>query len=428
MKKLFFVLLVFGSIPLYSQVENELKRQPVDIPQFYIDVISFFSDDSLHSRVDLYSQVPYDALQFVKRSNQFEAKYDITFSFLDSDNSLVMEKSWTEEVHVSDFGETQSKLEYNLAERSVLISPGIYNLKCTLRDSESKKTSLIVKKVVVGNYSYHSLSLSDIMLVKKIAVNGDIKKITPNISGNIGDNNNSFALFFEIYSPHIDDSILIHYIINDVKGNEIVNRTKIYRTLSRRTQIITRFDSTEYTIGAYTITVSAHSYNDSTDIVPILKQKTFVVRWGNSPMNIVDLDLAIRQMRYIAHDDEYSRIQDAKTEKEKRKLFEDFWRRRDPNPDTKRNEFMEDYYARVQYANSHFSNYLAGWRTDMGMVYIMLGPPNSVERHPFDIDAKPYEIWSYYDYNRQIVFMDESGFGDYRLLTPIWDILRQLKY
>jgi hypothetical protein len=88
---------------------------------------------------------------------------------------------------------------------------------------------------------------------------------------------------------------------------------------------------------------------------------------------------------------------------------------------------MEQYYARVEYANKHFSHFMEGWRTDMGMVYIMFGPPSNVERHPFDIDSKPYEVWAYYDLNYQFVFVDSTGFGDYRLITPIWETLGHIR-
>jgi len=60
-------------------------------------------------------------------------------------------------------------------------------------------------------------------------------------------------------------------------------------------------------------------------------------------------------------------------------------------------------------------------------VFIVLGSPNNVDRHPFDYDSKPYEVWSYYEFNRQVVFVDETGFGDYKLLTPIWDLLHRGK-
>jgi hypothetical protein len=58
----------------------------------------------------------------------------------------------------------------------------------------------------------------------------------------------------------------------------------------------------------------------------------------------------------------------------------------------------------------------------MGMVFIMLGPPSSVDRHPFEVDSKPYETWSYFDLNYRYVFVDDTGFGDFRLVTPLWEV------
>ena len=98
----------------------------------------------------------------------------------------------------------------------------------------------------------------------------------------------------------------------------------------------------------------------------------------------------------------------------------DFWKKKDPTPGSERNEIFEEYYRRVNYANEAFSHYVEGWRTDRGMVFIILGPPNNVDRHPMDFDAKPYEVWQYYDLSKDFIFMDETGFGDYRLITPLY--------
>jgi hypothetical protein len=88
---------------------------------------------------------------------------------------------------------------------------------------------------------------------------------------------------------------------------------------------------------------------------------------------------------------------------------------------------MEEYYRRIEFANTNFTSYIEGWRTDRGMVYITLGPPNDIERHPFESESKPYEIWSYYRYNREFVFVDYSGFGDYRLIAPSLEALDQIR-
>ena len=57
----------------------------------------------------------------------------------------------------------------------------------------------------------------------------------------------------------------------------------------------------------------------------------------------------------------------------------------------------------------------------MGMVYIIFGEPSEIERHPLEMDTKPYEVWNYFELNREFIFVDYSGFGDYRLITPIWE-------
>ncbi len=155
------------------------------------------------------------------------------------------------------------------------------------------------------------------------------------------------------------------------------------------------------------------------------KEREFVMRWGIVPSTLADIDLAIKQTKYIATSKEYDAMVDATTLEEKQKLFQEFWRKRNPSPAMQHNEKMEEYYGRVQYANEHFSHFTEGWRTDMGMVYIILGAPSSVDRHPFEGDSKPYEIWTYYDFDKQIVFVDESGFGDFRLVTPIWDMVQR---
>ncbi len=412
---------------MYAQVEARKPLPTFDAPEFFVDALSFSTGDSLSSRVDVYVQIPYDVLQFVKSNDRYVSKYEITMNFLNDKNSSVSEKIWTEEVKVPIFEYTGSKKAYSLTQRSAEISPGLYTLKVQLRDNESGKIFSVVKKMIVDNYYKTPLALSDVMLVTRIATEGERRKIVPNISGNIGENNNAFSIFFEVYSANAEDSLEFRFVVTDVKGKQLLNKNQPYKMHGNRGQMITRFDSAQYSTGAYSINIEVRSVSSSNDEPFITKERLFVVRWGNLPISVSDLDLAIRQLRYISKDAEYDLISEAKTDEEKRKLFDEFWKKRDPNANTARNEFMEEYYSRVEYANKHFSHYQPGWKTDMGMVFILFGSPNNVERHPFDIDTKPYEIWAYYDFNRSIVFVDETGFGDYRLLTPIWDLIQRLK-
>ena len=144
------------------------------------------------------------------------------------------------------------------------------------------------------------------------------------------------------------------------------------------------------------------------------------------PTYASDIETAIEQLKYISSSKELKRIKQARDEN-KAEQFRAFWEAKDPTPATEKNELMEEYYRRVDYANATFSTFMPGWKTDRGMVYIILGAPSDVDRHPFEIDSKPYEIWSYYTLNRQFVFLDETGFGEYRLITPFWEVLERMR-
>lgn len=421
------LLLFIGTLTATAQVEARRPLSTFDLPEFFVDAISFSSGDSLTSRLDIYIQVPYDAIQFLRSGDKYAAAYDVTLNFLDEDGTAVSEKGWTERVTVPVFEFAQGHRMYSMTQRSVNLTPGIYTMRSQVRDEESKKVFTVVKKIVVGNYATSSISVSDLMLVNRITADGDKRTLSPNVSGNIGENRNSFSVFFEIYDQRIPDSLEVRYSITDGKGKEILSRTQSYRSRAQRNQMITRFDSMFYASGSYQLNVEVRSLLDDPNEIPAMKQRGFVVRWGNMPISISDLSLAIRQLKYLATNVEISAFDTASTDESRRVLFDAFWKKRDPNPATARNEYMEEYYSRVEYANKSFSHYQPGWNTDMGMVFILFGSPNNVERHPFDIDSKPYEVWSYFDYNRTVVFIDETGFGDYKLLTPIWDMLQRLK-
>lgn len=414
---------------IHAQVENRPRLIPSDVPYFNLDAISFMENDSAGSREDVYVQVPYEYLHFVAAGSSFSATYEITVDALDSDNAEVFEKSWQEEVKVSGFGETQSKQAYSLTRRSFPMQSGTYSMRVRVQDQETRKEFTRKIKITVPDFAHEEFELSDIMLLNRITTNGQSHSIIPNISGNLDEMQDGFNIFFEVYNRTKADSVELTYKVLDSKENDLFSQKEIFPLHGERTQIIARLDSSNFPVGQYTLAVSAQTITDvgNAKTVSAESRRWFFARWRDFPQTLEDIDLAIRQLRYIAKDNEYDSLTSAKTLKEKQELFRRFWERRNPTPGSRNNLYMEEYYRRVQYADDHFTHYLKGWRTDMGMVYIMLGPPDNVDRHPFDFDSKPYEVWSYYDLNRTLLFVDDTGFGDYRLYTPIWDILQRAK-
>ncbi len=142
-------------------------------------------------------------------------------------------------------------------------------------------------------------------------------------------------------------------------------------------------------------------------------------------------------VRWIITPEELTAFKALSNDEERDAFIEQFWQRRDPTPDTEENEFKEEHYRRIAYANEHFSAGRAGWRTDRGRIYIVFGPADEIESHPSggtydrpleegggETSTYPFEKWRYRyieglnTTNKQevwIEFVDTCMCGDYHI-------------
>jgi GWxTD domain-containing protein len=136
---------------------------------------------------------------------------------------------------------------------------------------------------------------------------------------------------------------------------------------------------------------------------------------------------------YIITDEERTAFKRLQTDEEREQFIEQFWLRRDPTPDTVENEFKEEHYRRIAYANEHYASGIPGWKADRGRIYIMYGPADEIESHPSGgtyerppeegggtTSTYPFEKWRYRyiedigsDIN--IEFVDPTMSGEYRM-------------
>jgi GWxTD domain-containing protein len=126
---------------------------------------------------------------------------------------------------------------------------------------------------------------------------------------------------------------------------------------------------------------------------------------------------------YIITDRERAAFKSLTTDAEREMFIEQFWLQRDPTPGTVENEFKEEHYRRIAYANEHYAADIPGWKTDRGRIYIIYGPADEIESHPAaGASAHPYEQWRYrfiegVGTNVIIDFVDSTGTGDYRMTS-----------
>src|SRR5213596_1148139 len=136
---------------------------------------------------------------------------------------------------------------------------------------------------------------------------------------------------------------------------------------------------------------------------------------------------------YIITPDERNAFLQLATNEEREQFIEQFWLRRSSNPALPDNDFKEEHYRRIAYANEHYASGIPGWKTDRGRMYIMWGPPDEIESHPtggtYDrpmeegggsISTYPWETWRWrylegIGENIILEFVDPSGAGEYHM-------------
>src|SRR6201997_2432613 len=138
-------------------------------------------------------------------------------------------------------------------------------------------------------------------------------------------------------------------------------------------------------------------------------------------------------VRWIITDEERAAFKQLSNDDERDQFIEQFWLRRDPTPDTAENEYKEEHYRRIAYANEHFASGVPGWKTDRGRMYVMYGKPDEIESHPSggnyqrpaeegggSTSTFPFEVWRYrylegVGQEINIEFVDPCMCGEYHM-------------
>ncbi len=137
--------------------------------------------------------------------------------------------------------------------------------------------------------------------------------------------------------------------------------------------------------------------------------------------------------KYLLTPDEVAAFRRLGTNEEREQFIENFWRRRNPDPESSTNSFKEEHYRRIAYANEHFASGIPGWKTDRGHIYIVWGPPDEIDSHPtggtYDrplwqgggsTQTYSWELWRYRHLEGigdtiELEFVDPTGSGEYHL-------------
>ena len=403
MKKFLIYLLFISTI--FSQNRN-LDR---NIDQFKIDTFTRPIESGL-VEVMCFVKIPNYSLQFVKEGRSFIAEYDANISVVDEDDVEVATGSFSDKIVVKKFSETTSRVKSTILSSSFFVPLEDYLVSVNIKDIDTKLTSKKAKKVNLDDFSDTFQVYEPIFLKETDGEWGFSDNEFPIDANQIIIKENQLKFYqYATISPGDYTMVINVFSGKKLQWTDTINSSSDNKVVSHlinlETKDINKVDlKIEVTVNQGELSVSKSSKFKSRD--------SFM--FGG----IGNIDLALSQMNYILTTEERKELKNLK-QSEKENFFKKSWARRDPKPETKINELMDEYYARVQFAEENFSRGSSGgWRSDMGMIFILFGKPDDIQRYSSMQSNYTYETWYYFSIGEEFAFVDDYGFGDYRLRRP----------
>jgi len=345
MIKRIFCITLLMALPALAQVELQQKNS-YEPPHFYFDALNFKADSG-NSRLDFYFQIPYDEIQFVKSGNEFRSSYEISLQLAGSDGTPELEEVWDERPSCQSYDETTSRTISSSTQRHFIVRPGSYTLQVAVTDSETKKTYMAQRIFVARDYSAPTLSISDIMLLKTSTSSSDKRIIIPDVDGNVISQKDSFEIFYEVYFPELRDSTLATTEIFGTKNKVLYSNAEWLHGMKTTQRIVSSIPKDSLAMGVFRLNISLR--DSASDDAPITANATrlFSIHFPELPLSITDIDKAADELRYIASLSTIDSIKTATDPLIKEKIFIRFWQNYNPNPSSRTNPAMEEYYNRV---------------------------------------------------------------------------------
>jgi GWxTD domain-containing protein len=368
-------------------------------------------DQSLE--VIAYVEIYNKNLQFLKKDTHFESSFDLNISVISKDGSKIADKSFSDIIKVKNFSQTVSMINPILIVNTFEIPKEEFSINFSLKDLDTKLVGKKQKKITKKNLSYgkYSKIFKPIFVKSKKGEWGfDANKYPTKINEVVAKEN--FIEFYQYISMDGYENSIDFSIISDKKN--IWKKSFNQKNKDKFIELIRVPIKDIYTSDLrLKIEVSKDGKNVSSKSFPF-ELKNDLIKLSSAK----NFSTALEQMNYILTTEERKELRGLKNP-QKENFFKKVWAKRDPDVTTKQNELMVEYYKRVAFAEQNFSRGTSGgWRSDMGMIYILFGKPDDISRSINSQQSYNFQTWYYYQISEEFLFIDDFGFGDYRLRTP----------
>lgn len=447
----------------YSFIDADAQRrtttyqsllQRTDQPSSYIDHIVTPVSDST-AQFTVFYRLDYDFIPFLRLRPDMnppspEAEYFAPVRMgveifegaarrnqRRSSNAIsVFRDSWQDTVWVDTFEETESRFDYTQGYVRTVLPKGDYHYELQLtRGGSVREQSSNSRNLTIPEYS--SYEETTFMLMQNIdQSNSQLSADLLNYSNNVLYGQDYTLLFkipqnLDVENENVFLTINRLSVAESESGEERFSeqltkenliRLREFNLNSKDNTLSLQADIHEDGFLYAIVDVPNQDFENSRYKIHLTKEDTekpiasrdINSQWLDMPVSLYNLDVAIDMLKFILPDDELRQLNSGSAA-EKEQKFREFWKQRDPTPNTEFNELMTEYYRRIDHSFKSFSSIqIPGFETDQGNAYIKFGPPDNIERQ-LPTNAPTREIWEYR--NRTLIFEATTGFGDFKLIS-----------
>lgn len=421
--------------------------------QFNSDYAVYKGSDN-KALLEIYYSFYMKSLKYSFEKGEYNAVVIIGIKISDkSGNNVKFDQQYNSSSTVKDT--SGQELKKNLiGQLNVSIQDGEYLLEITGTDSKNINHSDTLKYILNIQENISETTMSDVEIASDIRKSGDQQNsfykntllVIPNPPALFGNNLKIIYFYFELYNLSPDSSYTVQKRIYDINRNLIINSDKNIKPGSRSLAEYGTIGIDTLHSGIYFLEVLLENQNGK--VFSSKEKKIFVYNLNDNKTNISgnassqnyltsgysqmkeeDLDREFDLSVYIRSDFETKSFKNLSKLEDKRKFMFEFWKARDNNPATPVNEYKMNYFKKINEANKSFKeSYREGWKTDRGRIYVTYGKPDDIERFPYQISSKSYEIWNYnsLEGGAKCVFIEkEQSTGIYDLVhSTLRDELR----
>jgi GWxTD domain-containing protein len=422
--------LMFLLAPKFANGQHKILRNEWrnPDPKVFADVWNGYNYQKGRPETQVYVELLPTELMFIKNHFGYCANYELEIAIYQRYNHQKKDsRTFKDTVQVREYEQIYSDDRNRFFKELFSLPNGDYFAEITITDLNIDKTFSMAVPFTVELEKRYDVDISDIMFGKKdfIQLNGQepFSCILPDARRVYGIEREVMYYFFEVYAEEINPKDTVEYAVYLIRSNgkpELIQQRAL--PLKRhKIPVMGALNAKDLPPGKVNLQVTI---SPEKGLLHLERQKLFSIYQSPTDLRFRTVESVLDELRLIATDEEWHYFQEMLAAGADVAAFQAaidaFWIERDPTPSTVFNELMNEFYQRTTTARIVFQLDAAEplYSNDRSRIFVMMGQPERVVRQVDELTAGYLEIWYYPAHNLQVVFRDDFGFGDFRLLTP----------